>query len=317
MAYQLQTLEGELRGYASYKCWDLYFQSPWVVGNHVLEMLDLCHTYGRRLLNYGHYVGAVLHSYNVLKQLGGLEPIRILDQICDLFMGVLFPGGRPPTGSFRACWARYAGARLKFKKGHRGKHSQDFCTLTIPTGAAKRAAGMGHDAKREKSECPLFEIKHQDYHLSDEQWSSLSIVPETPKSGKTRRKGSTASAKLDQARREQRFSDLAEVVQQCFSGHESNTLPVARLNLFAIFDKCIRVISRLSDETHTKPDEKGINCICFCSAIITAADRIVDSRRLGKLETWKEHERDCVKQTNDAIRDTFAGLKEDELLWAI
>jgi hypothetical protein len=142
LSYHLHNLAGELTSFAKFKCWNLYFQSPWVAGNHLLEILDLCYYYGGKLLAYRRYVGALVHSYNVLEQLAGLEKIPILEHLCDTYKDIFFPGGRPET-NFRSCWTRYVGARLNFKKGHKSRNHRDSWCMAIPTHAARKAAGLG------------------------------------------------------------------------------------------------------------------------------------------------------------------------------
>ncbi|KAK5323367.1 hypothetical protein LTR93_005420 [Exophiala xenobiotica] len=360
LAYHLQNLGVDLQAYARYKCWDIYFQSPWVAGNQLLEILDSCHYYGMRLFNYRHYVGAVLHSYNALRQLGGLEEIPILESLCEQFGGIFFPAGSRPKGSFRACWSRYVGARLKFKKGHRNRNrnSGDAWCMAIPAHAARRAAGLGvaqseQDWSMSKVDCLLFRVKQQDYHVSDDVWDSVNNVvsgakasaskPPPPRKEKAGRSSSTTSSRESLARAraqapERRLLDLAEAAQKSFdatsssssaadsdSDADTNTdtntvLPVARLNMFAVFEKCVRVVSTLSDGTHTGPEEKGTNCICFASAILMGGDRIVDGRKLGRLETWKKDEKECVHQAKEAIKEVFAAdvdRDKEQWLWSV
>lgn len=330
LAFHLQNLEADLRAYAKHRCWDLYFQSPWVAGNHVLEILDLCHYYGMRVFNYRHYVGAVLHSYNVLQQLGGLETIPVLESLCTQFSGVFFPGGNRPKASFRASWGRYVGARLKFKKGHKRNDRDSWC-MAIPAHAARRAAGLG--AKSEYDElrldCLLFKIKQQDYYLSDEQWDNLDGTKAPSKDGRKDSSGRRSSSistsassrnlnlNLNLSSKGTPLTALAEALQGTFDQSDSTLLPMPRLNLFAVFEYCVRVVSRLSDATHTGKEERGMNCICFASSILTAADRICDSRRLGRVETWKKDERECVNLTKEAIHDVFNGLKPAQWLWDV
>lgn len=323
LAFHLQHLETDLNSYAKFNCWDLYFQSPWVAGNHVLEILDLCHYYGMRLLNYRHYVGAVLHSYNVLKQLGGLTEIPVLENLCTQLAGILFPGGNPPSNHFRASWARFVGARLKFKKGHKNKNSRDNWCMSIPPHAQRRAAGLGagNDHPPGKIDCLLFQIKQQDYHVRDEQFSDFDpasiSLQKAQNNIKAKKSSPSVSPALASAVPKRQLSDLAQAVQQSFAACETTPLPLARLNLFAVFDRCVHVVSRLSDETHTAANEKGINCICFCSEILSAADRIIEGRRLGKAETWKKHERECMTQANSAIEETFRSIKAEQWLWNV
>ncbi|KAK6382059.1 hypothetical protein LTS17_003944 [Exophiala oligosperma] len=337
LAYHLQNLEADLNSYAKYKCWDIYFQSPWVAGNQILEILDLCHYYGMRLFNYRHYVGAVLHSYNALTQLDRLKKIPILESLCDQFGGVFFPGGTRPKGSFRACWSRHVGARLKFKKGHKNRNSNDAWCMAIPAHAARRAAGLGayggsgDTDSTSKVDCLVFRVKQQDYNVGDDVWDSLNVAAAdvvdkkgcaTTRTTKRRSVGATVSS---QRRRESlsmstessqqpRLLDLAEAAQRSFTTAttESGVLPLARLNMFAVFERCVQVVSTLSDGTHTSPDEKGSNCICFASAILTGGDRIVDARKFGRFETWKKDEKECVIQAGKAILDAFGTVKGDD-----
>lgn len=327
LAYHLQNLCEDLQNFAKHKCWDLYFQSPWVAGNHILEILDLCHYYGMRLFNYRHYVGAILHSYNVLKTLAGMESIPILESISDQFRDTFFPGGNCPKNSFRACWGRYVGARVKFKKGHRSRNSRDSWCMAIPAHAARRAAGLGpKDAVHELKTADLvFKIKQHDYHVGDEEWHAVDKILKTTQTEDIKTRARRPSSGVESSTPQRQLLDLARAVECSLTQKEkeaetesasepkdqSHPLPLARLNLLAIFQSCVRVVSRLSDETHTGVDEKGINCICFASAILTGADRIVDGRRLGRAEAWKKDERECIAQASKAIKDVFGSGSND------
>ena len=317
LAYHLQNLDNDLENFAKHKCWDLYFQSPWVAGNHVLEILDLCHYYGMRLFNYRHYVGAVLHSYNVLKELAGMEPIPILESLSSQFREVFYPGGNCPKSSFRACWGRYVGARVKFKKGHKSRNNRDSWCMAIPPHAARRAAGLGTkaDVNEHKEAGILFKIKQQDYHVGSEDWTLVNRTINPTCNDIVKGRTRTISPPTEPRDAQGQLLNLAKALEHSFLPTEDNALPAARLNLLAIFQSCVRVVTRLSDETHTGADEKGINCICFASAILTGADRIIDGRRLGKLESWKKDERECVTQARQAITDVFGSVKPAEWLW--
>ncbi|KAK5047966.1 hypothetical protein LTR84_006156 [Exophiala bonariae] len=327
LAYHLQNLCDDVQNFAKHKRWDLYFQSPWVAGNHILEILDLCHYYGMRLFSYRHYVGAVLHSYNVLKTLAGLEPIPILESISDQFRDVFFPGGNCPKSSFRACWGRYVGARVKFKKGHRSRNSRDSWCMAVPAHAARRAAGLGpkDDIHQLKAAGLVFKIKQQDYHVDDDDWQLVAKLLNPRQIQDTKSQTRRSSSVVELSTRQGQLLDLAQAIERSFTQTEtepefestsepegqSTLLPLARLNLLAIFQSCVRVVSTLSEETHTGVDEKGINCICFASAILTGADRIVDGRRLGRAEAWKKDERECIAQASKAIKDVFGKVNDD------
>ncbi|OAL34693.1 hypothetical protein AYO20_06110 [Fonsecaea nubica] len=320
----LQNLETELHQYASYNCWDLLFQSPWVAGNHALEMVDLCHYYGLHLLRYRHYVGAVLHSYNVLRQLGGLEEISTLEKLSIQFGDVLFPGSKPPKSNFRTCWARHVGARLKFEQGHKGKNKHDNWCLAIPAHAAKAAAGFDipNHQQRHMSGCMLFRYKHQNYHISDAQMKQIStpVVRQRPNNGErvVHRMCKTDVQIVEAAGQNPKLLAVALMTHRLFTTGAGGLLPMARVNLFALFERCLRVVSQVSDKMHSDNEaEKGSNCICFCSEIFSAADRIVKGRRLGKLEAWKEHERKLIEDTKEAIQKAFGSVTDEEMLWNV
>lgn len=320
----LHRMEVELQWYVGHNCWDLVNQAPWVAGNHVLEILDLCNYYGNHLLKYRHFVGAVLHSYNCLTKLGGLEKIPILEQLCVQFCGILFPGGTLPEANFYACWARCVGARLKFDQRHNGKHTHDNWCFTIPAPAAKAAAGIDIPEHRHhgKAECLLFQIKRQGYHISEDQWKDLARASKSPdqtQKGGVEKGGIQTNAKLSAGvTHTDMLLHLTTAIQETFTQSAETPLPSARLNVFAVFRKCAHVMSQVSDNVRCKEVEKnGGICICFCHAILDAAERIVKSRRFGELEVWQKDERFWVEEMKKAIEMSFGDLNAEDLLWDI
>ena len=308
VAFHLQHLGADLTEFATQKRFDLYFQSPYVAGSHILEMLDLCHYYGSKLFVYRHYVGALVHSYNVLRQLAALEEIPLLEALCELFQETWFPGGVRPTKSFRGSWTRYIGARLKFKKGHRRNRQDSWC-MAIPPHAARKAAGLGvgrNEAGNEKSSCMLFTIKQQDYAVSDAQWEHM--------------RAASGFEDTDASQLRQLLPMVEAEINPC-KATGSRPLSKARLNYFDVFRDCVRVVRDISDATHTDAKERGMNCICFASALLEGADRIVDARALGKLDgkgaCWTTCERDGVlKTTMEAMRSVLGGREVETWSWA-
>ena len=308
LAFHLQNLEADLLHYASHKCWNVFFQSPWVAGNHTLEMLDLCHYYGMQLFGYRHYVGAVLHTYNVLQQLAGFEEVPLFEGLCEQYEQTFFPGGRP-KGNFKACWTRYIGARLKFKKGHRSRNQRDSWCMAVPAHAAQKAAGLGISKGEhgDRDECLLFKIKKQDYCVSEEQWTTIRNA-ETPD-------------RTGQAQPEPRkLQSLLSYADSVLSSSSNNVIPQARLNHFAVFATCVRIISTLSDAAHTSKEDKGMNCICFANAVLSGGDRIVEARKMGRTSgaCWTKDEREgVVKMTVDAMQEVVGEKKVGEWSWQL
>jgi hypothetical protein len=111
---------------------------------------------------------------------------------------------------------------------------------------------------------------------------------------------------------------LTAAIQETFAHTVDTPLPSARLNVFAVFRKCAHVMSQVSDNVRCKEVEKnGGICICFCHAIMDAADRIVKSRRFGELEIWQKDERIWVEEMKKGIRMSFDNVNEEDLLWDI
>ena len=268
-------------------------------------------------------MGAVMHCYNTLAQLGGLDEIPVLEKFGKQFSGPLFPGGIP-TSNYQNTWARYVGARLKFGKNHKGKNThQDWC-LAIPALTAKIAAGIGIPDHRQKvqSGCILFNIKQQGYHVSGAQWdeinNSYAKVKELRKQNGSQPLPEIGGPKSTAEKEKEKLLPLAVTVQALFTGRSGKTLPLARVSLFAVFQRCVRVVSTLSQKAHPEAHgRKEDHCVCFAAEILMAADRLVKGRRYGKPEAWKKHERELVDDTKDAIMAAFGNVKEAELLWDV
>lgn len=308
LAFHLQHLEEDLSHFAGQKCWNLYFQSPYVSGSHILEVLDLCHYYGSKLFLYRHYIGALVHAYNVLRQLAALEEMPLLEYLCEEFKSQWFPGGVRPTKNFRACWTRYIGARLKFKKGHRRDRQDSWC-MAVPAHAARKAAGLGvgrGELKNEKDVPMLFAIKQQDYDVADLQWEKL--------------RTQAGSHRL--IRDASRLQDLLPRLEQDLNSRKSDAAGPSkvRLNHFDVFRDCVRIVQQVSDATHTDTKEKGMNCICFVTAVLEGGDRIVDTRASGKIDgkgsCWTKAEREGVlKTTTESMKTVLAGRPASEWSW--
>ncbi|KAG8531266.1 uncharacterized protein KY384_004624 [Bacidia gigantensis] len=95
LAYHLENVKLDFTYYLKLKQFDLFFQSPWVCGSHIVEMLHILHYYGLRLFAYRRYVGSVIHMYNALRQMTDFEPIEVLEDMSATFSDLFFPGGRP------------------------------------------------------------------------------------------------------------------------------------------------------------------------------------------------------------------------------
>jgi hypothetical protein len=332
LGFHLDGLVTELQRYASHKCWDLVSQAPWVAGNHILEMLWMATYYGRYLLKYRHYMGSVLHCYNALTELGGLAKISVLDKLCHVYRETLFPGGSLPKVNFHACWARYVGARLRFPKNHNGKNTHDNWCLSIPTHAQRAAAGVGlpSHCQKDPSSCLIFAVKRQRYHISDRQRDEMEEIYAKELLRKSNNKKNNSSKKTivedlselppEEAELHKLLPPLLATARALLSSPSRDSLPEARIDLYTVFEKCVKVIGIMSNKMHKDVADRLLGheyCICFATSLLEAADRVVKGRRFGKLETWKLHERKMLDDMKEAIMDVFGRVKEEDIVWQI
>ena len=319
LAFHLENIQLDFQAFVKEKVFDLYFQSPWVSGSHILEMMETLFYYGLRLFSYRHYVGSVLHVYNALRQLTGFNCIPLLEELCNTFNDILFPGGRPRR-NFRGCCVRFMGGRLRFNP-HASDHRSGSHQMAIPAHAAKAAAGFGlrkeaNDSRFDYPKVSLFyHIKQKDYHLDEALWDrvyDMTDISEGRKSAKGRKRHSCCHHRtcsdLDDASSspQQRLLHLQQAVMNDFSG----TFPIAKINFFEVYLSCIRIISIVSDNAHGE-EGKGQYCLCFLDAMLSAADRYKDNEH--KLQPFGS--KDLVQTCKDAMNTVVGGRSLEDYLW--
>ncbi|ERF77085.1 hypothetical protein EPUS_06303 [Endocarpon pusillum Z07020] len=325
LAFHLQNLHLDFKAFLGEKVFDLYFQSPWVSGSHILEMLELLFFYGLRLFSYRHYVGSVVHVYNVLRECTGLVSIPLLEKLCDTFSDILFPGGRPRR-SFKACCFRYMGGRLRFDP-HASHHRSGSHKVCIPPRAAKATAGFplqkeANDARFEYRKISLLHyIKERGYHLDHSLWDRVYAITNTkkdaPSSGKgTKRHHHQCSHSEEHAHpkhdssQPHRLDSLHDALLPEFTG----PFPIAKVNFFAVYLSCIRIVSLISDRTHQAGEPKaptGQNCLCFLDAMLDAADRYKENEHKMQLFGCRE----LVKICGESMLEVLGGKDVEEFLW--
>ena len=285
LACHLDRLKSDFQYFMKAKIFDLYSQAPWVSGSHIIEMLNALFHHGLRLFNYRTYICSILHVYNVLNQLTGLQPIFLFEKLVAGAMGeVVFPGGRPRL-NYTACYTRSIGGRLRF-----GSHKSRRHSLAVPLRAAKATAGFSvsrceadtdHRFKIEKISL-LHCIKNQRYHPTSSQLQRIIEFD----NNKARESYGSKAAKWearDDCRRNMQDGDISSINMKSLQNLEdivgselAGTYPVAALNSFAIYRVCVDIICIISDKYHTSMDTNmmaGQHCLCFVDDILSAGDR--------------------------------------------
>lgn len=317
LALHLESFKSDLKGFLEEKVFDLYFQSPWVSGSHMLEILGVSFYYGVRLFSYRHYVGSILHVYNILRKLTGYREIPLLESLCNAFNDILFPGGRP-SRNFKACAMRYMGGRLRFN-AQTSNHRTGCHKLEIPVHTAKATAGFGlrkeaNDSRFQSCKISLFHhIKEKGYRLDDGLWNRvhhLNNVNGDQKPGTNKRQRSCSyhrhSIDFPSDSPQHRLCQLQKAVIDDFSSH----FPVARLNLFKVYTACVQIISLISDKTHGDSDQ-GSRCLCFLEAMLSAADRHKNNEHKLELFGCK----DLVETCKEAMSSVLGETDLHEFLW--
>lgn len=314
LAFHLENLESDLKAFLQEKCFDLYFQSPWVSGSHVLEMHETLFYYGLRLFSYRHYVGSVVHVYHILREFTGFRSIPLLEQIRDTFNDVLFPGGRP-SRNFKSCCVRYMGGRLKFKPDS-SDHKSGSHHMVVPAHTAKATAGFGlrkeaNDMRFAYCKISLFyHIKEKGYHVNEGLWSRSHALADPHAFGKDRKRHTCSHNHSKQESTSNtcphQFSHLQKAVLHDFAG----PFPVARVNFFKVYMSCLPIISIISDKTHDGED-RGRNCLCFLDVMLQCADRYKANEH--KLQPFG------CKELVDTCKEAMSGILSersvDDFLW--
>ncbi|KAL6720015.1 hypothetical protein ACLMJK_001936 [Lecanora helva] len=317
LAFHLEHFQLNVQTFVKERVFDLYFQNPWVCGSHMLEILEISFYYGLRLFSYRHFVGSVLHVYNVLRKLMDFEEIPLLERLCDLLGEIMFPGGRPDR-NFKACCMRYMGGRLRFS-GHANDHRSGCHKFEIPVQSAKATAGFGmrkeaNDSRFQYRKISLLHhIKREDYHLDDTSWERVGqlnahkhhMLETSKKRSSCHHHNPTQNHPFSTASQHNLCQVQAAVLTE-FCG----PFPAAKINPFEVYMSCVKIVSMISDGAHGDLD-KGARCLCFLEAIVTAADRYNDNQYKLQPFGCKELVRNC----KDAMTTVLGDRNLDDFLW--
>lgn len=321
LAYHLENLHLDFETFLRAKVFDLYFQSPWVSGSHILEMLDALFYYGLRVFSYRNYLGSVLHVYNVLRQFTGVESIPLLENLCTLFEDILFPGGRP-SRNFKVCYVRYMGGRLRFKS-HKTDHKSGYHSMVIPAHTAKATAGF---RSRNDVDDPRFQygklsllhhVKGKSYHLDRVTWERVYNVKNDHANESQPSQKSTERCPCSQhthtvhdlysGTSQQSLQSLQTAILTEFTG----PFPIPKINFFEVYLSCLNIISIISDKYHGDKARPGQHCLCFVDPMLSFADRCEGNGRASLLLGCRE----LVDICRQAMVEVLGGKDLQGFLW--
>lgn len=312
LALALQCVQEDLQKFTRRMVFDLLFQAPWVASSHSLEIHSVMFFYGVRLVTYRHYVGSVMHVYNVLRALTAMKPIPLLDGLCDKLSGIVFPGCRPHC-NFRSSYARFMGGRLNVHT-HRGKQkpATHGHGLHIPHAAARTASGLG---MRDAIDDPRFDYKKVSlfHYVKDKNCcfdQHINVQVSKYKQAKQRQdchaeeKQSCGHSEVPPCCRQ--ILDLQRAILNEFSG----PLPIARINFCAVYLACVKIVTAIADRWHTD-GKPALRCLCFVDELLSAADIVQDNT--GKVMPSRYPR--LWRLSQEVIGDVLGESVVEDFLW--
>lgn len=305
LASNLEIFRKDLDDFLRERSFDLFFQSPWTSGSHMLEILETSCYYSMRLCSYKHFFASVLHLYNFLTALGQMDGIPFLEALCDTFGDIVFPGGRPKAG-FCTQFRRLKGGRLK-----QSHLDRSVWHLAVPSSNAREAAGFGAPREsidsrfRYEKTSLLHLIKTKGYQIDKVTWQSMQAKS---KSLSADRDGCKAGYDLDK-----KPSSDAHARTSCYWDHEhaecalrmraphhlldlqdaiakselvqseSNPLPIDCINYFKLYLISTRFVFHVSTGIHNE-QPGGSYCICFIEELLRRGDTLLAHGRAYREE---------------------------------
>ncbi|KAL9075300.1 MAG: hypothetical protein Q9161_001677 [Pseudevernia consocians] len=230
----LLLLQTQLRDYVGQRRFDLYYQTPWVAGQHMQEILSLATYYGLQLCDRYNYLAAVLHLYNLLVQLQiSGDKLPLLESLCSSLRDSVFLGSLP-SRNYHSHFVRYLGGRLDMgnASGHQHQASR------LPKSARIRSEPTGRLLPDLISR--FYDIDNRCYTIDADKWAD---VYQAKKEGKATRQ---EIAKIERRIHSNSFAVSLLQLKDYAAPEFSGTFPISRINYFAIRLLCMRVLEKIA-----------------------------------------------------------------------
>ena len=265
----LLLFQSQLRDYIGQTRFDLYYQAPWVAGQHMQEILFFATYYGLQLCDRHNYLAAVLHLYNLLVQLQILgDKIPLLESLCSSLRDSVFLGSLP-SRNYHSHFIRYLGGRLDISNA--SGHQHQTCQLKIPKSAGTRCEPTRRLRPGQISR--FYDIANRRYAIDADKWTDVYQAKKRSKA--TRQEKARMEDRIHRNSFAVSLLQLKDYVAPEFAGD----FPVARINYFAIHLVCVRVLEkiasldeyRLSTETESPPASIGMQLV---TALLRKVDEV-------------------------------------------
>jgi hypothetical protein len=259
-------------------------------------------------------IGSVLHTYNMVQQLGLVPKIDILEELCNLLVKQVFLGIRPQK-RFSSLQNRFRGGSLKYNDG--------AAFITPPN-----LMGMH---KRDQSPLGLLEKRFTPYETSlfvdmimtggrphDPFWSQLA----------TDSKSQTLHAResLERVFRKQSGFVIVEKAKRLLEREAIGRLPLAKLNCFKAYKLGLDILENLarayaspnlpSEFDYLVIEDEGrdlslVSASRFQQFMMLEVDELMKHKRTGAI--LKKHA--GLLMIRDAIVKACEGKKVEDFLW--
>ena len=287
----LRMLEGDLTTFMGQKRFDLYHQSPVVVGYQMMRILDEATTLGILFCNVMQYVGVALHLYNLLRQYDLIEEeTALLEHLCDVLGHNIFRGPRP-TFNFFSQYAVFQAMTYNFDHksrtfafGESKFHLRRFNPHTLSVMTGLNACGCSPFCNRWG---PV--------------WRGIDKRSRLTNEGVDKTADDIASHPLVCV-----LEPLESIVRSEWEGN----FPVARINWFEVFSACTEILERISSAHCQDPRElTSVHLHLTRDQGFICGKDCVESF-LGEAQQLERHEFKATCATEitlavNAIRETF------------
>ncbi|KAI4616981.1 uncharacterized protein J4E87_008493 [Alternaria ethzedia] len=319
----IELLKMNLEKFLAVKTFDIYSQSPWVTGSYMSAISDFTLYCGLAVLNEQKMFAAVMHLYNMLRQIDARCPqIPVLEHLQSLFKTVVFPGKQEPREKFLNTFEIYCGAR--FVK----KLTKDFTELTTtPKKVPQQVAGEQNKIRFSTMELSAQDSFHNVYIPTPELWVKLTGDPNVIRRIE-RDKGKT------DIQTSYPPSELIRRAQEIIRPEYEGAFAIARLNCFAVYGLCQDILFEIATrfgecgptlfdplthaldscgylEIHSDSIDSALLCVR-----LTMSDVDLNLRgRNDRMADKRFHEIRSVAMTRDAIVKVCKGRKVEDFLW--
>ena len=230
------SFQTQLRDYVGQTRFDLYYQTPWVAGQHMQKILSFATYFGLQLCDRYNYLAAVLHLYNLLVQLHVLGgEIPLFESLCSSLRDLVFLGSLP-SRNYYSHFVRYLGGRLDM--GNASGHQHQTSRLQMPKAASIGSEPTGRLLPRLVSR--FYDIENRRYTIDAEKWAD---VYQAKKQNKATRQ---EKARIEHRVHSNSFAVSLLQLKDYAAPEFSGDFPLARINFFALHLICKRVLEKIA-----------------------------------------------------------------------